>query len=183
MPRIVADKMDWVKLGFKLFAAHGISGIIVDKMANKLKCNRSSFYWHFSSKKGFMDEIVEYWKETDTNEIIALTQNGHTASERFRTLIKIVFKADPNIDFIFHLKRYAIGKKNIQRVIDGIDTQRMEYVAALLRDLGHDESEAPEKAEIFYKYLIGYHEMIRYKKQEKDYEEKVYTELRHFIRL
>ena len=183
MPKIVAEKEDWIKLGFESFASHGASAIVVDKMASKLKCNRSSFYWHFSSKENFIDEILNYWIDADTNQIIAQVERGRNPKEKFRLLVKITFKADPYIDFIFHLKRYAIKRKDIQKIIDDIDDQRIAYVAALLEENGYEKEEALIKAGLFYKYLIGYHEMIKYKKQPRNYVEGVFQELNHFIEL
>ena len=53
MPKIIAKKEDWIILGYKLFSKKGISGIVVEKMALKLSVNKSSFYWHFKTKKDF----------------------------------------------------------------------------------------------------------------------------------
>lgn len=181
MPKIVADKIEWIKLGFELFAEYGISGVIVGKMSERLKCNRSSFYWHFNSKKEFVFQIISMWIERDTNEIIALTEKVESPEKKFRKLVEVVFKEDPYIDFIFHLKRYALKNKEIQDIIDGIDSRRINYVFSLLKDLGHTEAESNIKAQIFYKYLIGYHEMIRYKKQDNNYVEHVYEEIKHFL--
>lgn len=183
MPKIVADKIDWIRYGFELFAKHGSSAIIVDKMARKLTCNRSSFYWHFSSKDNFINEIIKYWVEVDTNQLINQVDKASTPDKKLRILIAISFKSDPHIDFIFHLKRYAIKRKDIQTMIDEIDKQRIGFVSSLLVDLGYSETESKEKSSIFYKYLIGYHEMIKYKKQPKNYIEDVYHELKHLINL
>ena len=183
MPKIVADKIDWVKIGFKLFARQGASGIVVDKIAAKLKCNRSSFYWHFSSKEKFIDQIIHYWISIDTQQIVEQVEKKGTTQEQFRTLIKLAFKTDPNIDFIFHLKRYAFKRKDLERLIDEVDEQRIHFVAALLEKAGYTNNEAMVKSQIFYKYLIGYHEMIKYKKQSKDYVEEIYLELKHFIKI
>lgn len=181
MPKIVADKSEWIKLGFELFAEQGISGVVVEKMAERLKCNRSSFYWHFNSKKEFIYQIINTWIESDTNEIITLTERVESPENKLKTLVEVVFKEDPYIDFVFHLKRYALKNKNIQKIIDEIDHRRISYVFSILKDLGLTEAESSIKAQIFYKYLIGYHEMIRYKKQDKNYVEQVYEELKHFL--
>ncbi len=183
MPKIVAERVAWIKLGFELFAKHGVSGIVVDKIAKKLSSNRSSFYWHFHSKDNFIDEILKYWIETDTNQIIEKTQKMRTVEEKFKVLIKEIFKSDPHIDFIFHLKRYAIRRKDIQKTIDEIDEQRIGFVISMLKDLQYSEKEALIRAKIFYKYLIGHHEMIKNKKQDKNYVEVVYHELKCFIDL
>ena len=45
MPKIIAKKEDWIILGYKLFSEQGINGLVVEKMAQKLNVNKSSFYW------------------------------------------------------------------------------------------------------------------------------------------
>ncbi len=183
MPKIVATKEDWIKLGYKLFSESGESGLNVDKMSRLLNCNKSSFYWHFKTKAAFIDYLIEYWIGIDTIQIINETDQQSTAKKKIIKLIEIVFKKDANLDFIFFLKRYARNKKKIQNKIDQIDFDRIEYVSSLFKDIGYDDQMAKTKSLIFYKYLIGYHEMIRYKKQEKDYLQHVLTELNHFIEL
>ncbi len=180
MPKIVALKEDWIKLGFKLFSEKGESGLIVDKMSDKLACNRSSFYWHFKSKKAFIKEIVNYWVESDTNQIIALTENRGDPSEKFKALVKLTFRKDPDMDFVFYLKRYAIKNPDIQTIIDKVDQRRMDYVKDIFFQMGHGEHAEP-MAKAFYKYLIGHHEMIRYKSQSRNYHEEVLKELKEFI--
>ena len=32
MPKIVAQKEDWIRLGYQLFSNQGISGIVIEKM-------------------------------------------------------------------------------------------------------------------------------------------------------
>ncbi len=181
MPKIVAEKTAWIKLGFELFARHGAVGIVVDKMAGTLKCNRSSFYWHFKSKKEFINEIISYWTEADTEQIIVMTEKAGSPKQKFKNLVEVVFKKDPYMDFVFHIKRYATRENEIQRIIDEIDQRRINYVSSILVDLGYSERESDIKARLFYKYLIGYHEMLRYKPQTTNYVKEVCKELRQFI--
>ena len=182
MPKIIAKKQDWINLGYKLFSEQGIAGIVVEKMAKKLKVNKSSFYWHFKTKKDFVAEIVNFWVSENTNQIITLTDNEKSGKEKFEKLIKLSFKKDPFLDFNFFIKRYALKYKKIQSIIDEIDNQRIEYTKSILMQMNFSENEARIKAILFYKYLIGYHEMIRYKKQIRDYTTEVITELNQFIK-
>lgn len=181
MPKIIAKKEDWISLGYKLFSENGINGIVVEKMALKLKVNKSSFYWHFKTKKDFLNEIISFWNDTDTKNIITKVESKPLGKEKFETLIEIAFKKEPYLDFIFFLKRYALKDKKIQTLIDKIDNQRIDYTKSILIEMGFSEREALIKATLFYKYLIGYHEMIRYKKQDKDYLKEVRKEINQFI--
>lgn len=181
MPKIIAKKQDWVSLGFTLFSEKGISGIVIEKMAEKLKVNKSSFYWHFKTKKEFVQQLIEFWINKETGQIIKLTNDEKSASEKFRTLIALSYKKMPNQDFIFYLKRYAQKEKKIKAIIEKIDVQRINFVKELLQQMGHSEKEANIKSSLFYKHLIGYHEMIRYEKQPGDYPDNVKKELNQFI--
>lgn len=182
MPKIIATKEDWINLGYKLFSEMGISGIVVEKMAKKLKVNKSSFYWHFKTKKEFINEIISFWVSIDTTKIISMVESESNPIKKFDKLIQLVFKKDPFFDFIFYLKRYALKNKSIQTLIDNIDNQRIEYTKNIIIEMNYSLEEATIYASLFYKYLIGYHEMIRYKKQSKHYTSEVKTEINQFIK-
>ena len=105
MPKIIAKKEDWIFLGYQLFSEKGMTGIVVEKMAAKLKVNKSSFYWHFKTKKDFLNEIIAFWISKDTNSIIREVESKPIGKQRFDKLLEISFKKEPYLDFIFFLKR------------------------------------------------------------------------------
>lgn len=181
MPKIIATKEDWINLGYKLFSEKGISGIVIESMAEKLKVNKSSFYWHFKTKKEFIQQLIEFWVNNETERIIELTNNEKSALQKLKTLIKLSYKKMPNQDFIFYLKRYAQKEKQTKSIIEKIDSERIKYVKKLLKEIGYSEQDATIKSGLLYKHLIGYHETIRYEKQSSDYLEEVRKELNQFI--
>lgn len=183
MPKVVAKKNEWVKLGFKLFAEKGEAGIVVDQMSRTLNCNRSSFYWHFKSKPEFINAVIEYWVDFDTIRVIELTNREGSAKERLKKLVEVTFKKDPFMDIVFYLKRYARKRKSVRKIVDDIDRHRILYTAGLFAELGMSKELALVKANVAYKYLIGYHELMRYKEQKLDYTKQVFAELKQFIAL
>jgi AcrR family transcriptional regulator len=182
MPKIIVRKEDWINLGYKLFAEQGASGIIVEKMAKTLKVNKSSFYWYFKTKKEFIRQLVTLWKNKETDRIINLTKDKKAGLEKFKAMIPLIYKKDPFLDFVFYLKRYARKEKEIQKIIDNIEKQRIDYACIIIQDMGYSEREATIKASSLHKHFIGYHELIRYKKQSKDYVKEVELEIKQFIK-
>ena len=182
MPKIVAKKEDWINLGYRLFSEQGVSGINVEKMAKILKINKSSFYWHFKTKKDFIDQLILFWISNETERIISLTNSKKTGQQKFKTLFVLVYKQDPFLDFIFHLKRYAIKEKKIQIIIDEIDKKRIEYTYDLLLEMGYSKQDATIKSKLLYKHFLGYHELIRHKKQSSDYQKEIKKEISQFIK-
>ena len=181
MPKIVALKEDWINLGFKLFSEKGIAGIVIEKMAYQLKVNKSSFYWHFKTKNEFILQLIDFWVKIETDQIIYFANQEKSALEKFKTLVRLTYKKMPNQDFIFFLKRYAQKKKNVKDIIKQIDFDRIEFVKGLLQAMGYSQEEANIKSSLFYKHLIGYHEMIRNEKQAITYSKEVKKELNQFI--
>lgn len=181
MPKIIAKKEDWINLGYKLFSEEGDSGIIVEKMAKELKVNKSSFYWHFKTKKNFIDHLITYWINHQTVQIINLTASVKEVSNKFKTFIALIYKQDPFLDFTFYLKKYARKEKKIQLIFYRIDNQSIAYANKLLQEMGYSEEDADIKAKLLHKHFIGYHETIRYKKQNMNYQHEVKLELNQFI--
>ena len=182
MPKIVAKKEDWINLGYRLFAEQGASGINVEKMAKMLKVNKSSFYWYFKTKKEFIRQLIMFWKDKETDRIINLTKDKKAGLEKFKAMIPLIYKQDPYLDFVFYLKRYARKEKGIQKIIDNIDKQRIDYTCIILQEMGYSHQEAEIKASSLHKHFIGYHEVIRYKKQSVDYAKDVELEVKQFIK-
>jgi AcrR family transcriptional regulator len=181
MPKIVAKKEDWIKLGYKEFSDKGISGIVIEKMAEQLKVNKSSFYWHFSTKREFIKQIIGFWVIENTEKIIDKVNIQNTPIKQFEKLLELSFKKELYMDFFFFLKKYAKSNKELITLIDAIDSQRILFTKQLLINLDFSNEVAEIKANLFYKFLIGYHEMIRYKKQGENYISEVKKELNQFI--
>lgn len=183
MPKIVALKEDWVKHGFEAFAEQGMAGINVEKIAASIGCNKSSFYWHFRSKKEFVDEVIRYWVKHDTEEIIAATEAGSSAKEKFLKLLELAFAEDGYVDFNFYLKRLARTRKDIADLVRDIDNKRMDYVRDLFVEMGMTKNEAAFRSSLLYKYLIGYHEMHKYEKRQPHYLDEVMADIQYFLRI
>jgi len=181
MPKIVAKKEDWIHLGYQLFTEHGKKGVIIDKMAKKLNCNRSSFYWHFKTKKAFINELVNYWVNIETQNIIHAIDKKKSAKEKFITLVTLSFAKNHHLDFVFYLKKYAQSNKKIRMAIRNIDKRRKDYAYSIMIEMGLSPEEAIIKTSILYKYLIGYHETMRYAPQNKNYVAEVLNEISHIL--
>ena len=184
MPKLLVKKEDWVILGYQLFTEQGASAIVIEKMAKKLKCNKSSFYWHFSTKQAFITALVEYWVAKETEQIITQLEQYESPREQLEAFLAIAFDNGPYLEFVFFLKRYARKHPAVQHSIDQVDARRLAFTAGLFEQaLGYSKAEASLKASIFYKYLIGYHEMLRNKAVSPHYLQEVKEELQHFLKL
>ena len=182
MPKIVARKKDWLKLGYVLFSREGIKGIVVERIAAKLKCNKSSFYWHFESKEKFMQALVDYWVQSETIQIMASVDEERTPQARYDKFLRLVFQPDPYVDFIFFLKRYARHNETMQNAIEEVDERRIAFTTKIFIQLGDSAADASIKANAFYKYLIGFHELTHSSKGKTVGSKEIHRELECLLR-
>lgn len=183
MPKIVATKEQWIKLGYRLFSKAGITGLNVEVMSTRLKCNRSSFYWHFKSKDDFVYNLVEFWETLYTTEVLAEVNKENDPHKRLIKLLNVTLKEDSNLDFIFFLKKYGENNEQVKKVANAIDKKRIEFGTELLVELGYPKKDALFKTVIIYKYLIGHHEMMKYKKRPSKYPANEMLEIMHILDL
>src|SRR5688572_17997856 len=52
----------WTEAGYDLFAAEGIEGIQVERLARILNLNKSGFYHYFGDLVGYCEELIELHK-------------------------------------------------------------------------------------------------------------------------
>src|SRR5262249_50085118 len=63
-------KAQWIDLALATLIKHGVEGVRVLPLAQRLGVSRSSFYWYFKSRQDLLDQLLEYWRETNTKAII-----------------------------------------------------------------------------------------------------------------
>ena len=122
------------------------------------------------------------WVNNATEQIIHFTNIKRTPKQKVKTLVSLIYRQDPDFDFIFFLKRYAQKEKKIQELIDNIQNKRIEYAKGLLMELGYSKQEARIKSSLLYKHFLAYHEILRYKTQNFNYEKEVKEEINQFIK-
>jgi AcrR family transcriptional regulator len=50
----------WIKKGYEYFALKGEQGLIVEKMAQEIGVNKSSFYYYFTNMPYFIEKLLKY---------------------------------------------------------------------------------------------------------------------------
>jgi AcrR family transcriptional regulator len=59
--RLTAD--DWIDAGFAVLADTGPNTLRIDRLCERLKVTKGSFYWHFTDIAGYRAALVQAWGE------------------------------------------------------------------------------------------------------------------------
>ena len=162
MPKIIATEEDWLKLGLKYFSTGGVKALNVEKMATKLGCSKSSFYWYFDNRDIFINKMLNYWVSVSTDALVAEAENNHTPSRKLYSLLQQVFTDKRGQDFMFYLRKYAQTNAEAKVILDETERARTAYLAVLLVQMGLEVSAAHEKSEMIYAYYLGWYEQHKY---------------------
>ena len=67
---IKATREDWLKLALETLISDGVERVRVLTLGQKLDVSRSSFYWYFKSRQDLLDQLLDYWRQTNTRFIV-----------------------------------------------------------------------------------------------------------------
>ncbi|WP_201431844.1 TetR/AcrR family transcriptional regulator [Marivirga aurantiaca] len=176
MPTIKVEKEEWLKLGVQKFAVSGADGLNVEQMAKQLKCNKSSFYWHFRSKENFLNDTILYWFEHSIKPFTKELNHENNPAEKFTIFLKLSFQDKSRKDFMFYLRRIAQSNHQLKGLLNSLRAKRLAFTCLLIRDLGYTQEEAEVKAEVLHNFYVGWYEQNKYKSTEQN-------DINHIIKL
>ncbi len=183
MPKIVALRQDWIDLGYKLFAGKGIDGINVEKMADRLNCNKSSFYWHFKNRNAFLDEVINYWHRENPISKMVLERNKYNPKKAFKSFIKKWFQDKSQGDFMFHFRSLARKNDHYKEILNRVIDRQLQRCTQLIQQLGISANKANESAKVLYRYHSGWYEENKHRIIQPADMEQVFREINTFIPL
>jgi AcrR family transcriptional regulator len=79
---------DWTDFALKTLAREGFDAQKADVLARKLGVSRGSFYWHFTDLDDFHARVVEHWRQTATEAVIADLERYGSREERLEVLLR-----------------------------------------------------------------------------------------------
>ena len=134
--RSAMTRDDWIEAALAQLRRQGVDAVRVDPLSTRLKMTRGSFYWHFKDRK---DQ--------------ALSPQERVV--RLRSLPPKTPRSLEAAELELAIRAWANRDRLARKVVDAVDRERLEFVAALLRDAGLSAHDAREWAFIGYAYALG----------------------------
>lgn len=165
MPKKIASKEDWLKLGEELFGHGGKEALVVEQMSASLNVSKTSFYWHFKNKENFIEAVVEYWRKTRTRAFIEVANQELEPIDKLKSLIKLCFSSAPTGDFSYYLRKLSEKDTKYRIIIKEIELERIRYVESLFQQCAVEPDKCRLLADVFYNYFLGWQERNKYEKK------------------
>ena len=65
----------WVHAALQALAAGGPDAVRVEALAVSLGVSKGGFYWHFADRQALLEEMLDTWEKTGTEDIMARVQS------------------------------------------------------------------------------------------------------------
>lgn len=158
---IKATREDWLKLALETLISDGVESVRVLTLGQKLDVSRSSFYWYFKSRQDLLDQLLDYWRQTNTRYIVE--RAGRPSATVIRGVMSI-FECwvdeklfDPQLDFA--IRAWARRSPAIRRALDEADEERVDAIRGMFTRHGYDGEDAFVRARVLYFMQIGYYSL------------------------
>lgn len=147
---------DWIQAGFLALAEHGPQALRAETLARRIGTSKGSFYWHFADVPAFHAALLSSWEKRAFTDIVEHLKHEPCARTRLRKLGTIV-AAKPRAAFggVYiepAIRAWARADAAVAAATLRIDQQCMDYLRALLKEIGHP----PDPwSRLIYSALIG----------------------------
>jgi AcrR family transcriptional regulator len=143
----------WIDFALATLARGGVEALKADVLARKLGVSRGSFYWHFSDLAAFHAKVIERWRETTTETIIADLEHYGSAEQRLDALLRRAF--GHNAELEVHMRTWAETNAAAARALSEVDHRRREYIERMLVEAGIAPPRAATRAQLLYWTYLG----------------------------
>jgi AcrR family transcriptional regulator len=154
-----ATRDDWLDLALMLLARRGIGAVTVLDLSERLGVSRSSFYWHFRSRAGFMEALLQRWDDRNTRSIVRQAEApAATITEAVCNVFRCWVDASlfsPRLDLA--VREWARLSLEARRRLDCADRDRTAALEAMFVRHGYAPEDALVRARVLYTMQIGYY--------------------------
>jgi AcrR family transcriptional regulator len=151
------NKDDWLQFGLEVLVKEGEGALKIDKLCERMKVTKGSFYSHFKDRADFETQLVGHWQDTFTTRWIAELNKikGKAPEERLSALMNLVHTAGmQNNDIAF--RAWALRNPVVAEGVRKADKQRFDYVKEIFFDNGFCGAELEMRTRLF----VAFHSLL-----------------------
>lgn len=156
-PKVTAEA--WVETARRALVEEGISGVKVDRLAQRLGVTRGGFYHNFREREDLLTALLHLWEENC--QFLPSEAPGETAAQASEWLDRMMQRTieedgyDPHFDLA--VREWARSDPRAAWAVERSDRQRLNKLHKFFEALGYDGNEATIRARVLYYHQIGYY--------------------------
>ncbi len=144
----------WIDAALRAMADGGPEAVRIEALAESLGVSKGGFYWHFDDRRALLEELLDAWERTGTEEVIALVEGGPAEP---REKVQQLFELSSSADFAVELAIRDWGRRDevVAARLHRVDDRRMGFLRSLFEGFCSDEDDVEARSMLAYSLLIG----------------------------
>jgi AcrR family transcriptional regulator len=152
--RQLVTRDDYYEAAMQILATEGAGGIKIGALCSALGVTTGSFYGYFGSLDGFIDAFMEYWWESQTARVLALTDAPEEDPVKRIRLMRQLGSQLPHAAE-GAIRSWAHTHPAVAAMQEKVDESRSEALADVLRPAAADAAEAKTLGIMAMTLLVG----------------------------
>jgi AcrR family transcriptional regulator len=144
----------WIDAALRALADGGPDAVRVEPLATALGVTKGGFYWHFKDRRALLEEMLDTWERTGTEDVIARLDSEPGAP---RAKLRRLFELAPSADFEVELalRDWSRRDRDVAKRLRRVDNRRMAFLRSLFGQFCADEDDAEARSMLAYSLMIG----------------------------
>ena len=145
----------WVHAALQALAAGGPDAVRVETLAVSLGVSKGGFYWHFADRQALLEETLDTWEKTGTEDIIArVASHSGDARAKLQKLFDITSSPE-GLAVELAVRDWSRRDTDVAGRLRRADNRRMAFVRSLFGEFCADEDDVEVRSMMSYSMVIG----------------------------
>ncbi|MBU2885458.1 TetR/AcrR family transcriptional regulator [Gilvimarinus agarilyticus] len=145
-------KTDWLEAGLTLLKVAGPRALTIEQLCRVLQVTKGSYYHHFGNREGYQSALIAYWREQNTEQLIATTE-AVDPQQRSQVLSELARSADAGVENA--MRTWAQQDAAVAQEVATVDLARTHYLERLIAPRLSNEHDANLVAKLIYSHFVG----------------------------
>ena len=155
MAKVRTPRGAWVHAALQALAAGGPDAVRIETLAVSLGVSKGGFYWHFADRQALLEEMLDTWEKTGTEDIIVrVASHPGDARAKLQKLFDITSSPD-GLAVELAVRDWSRRDGDVAGRLRRADNRRMGFVRSLFGQFCADEDDVEVRSMMSYSMVIG----------------------------
>jgi AcrR family transcriptional regulator len=148
----ITVRRDWLEEGMAILEKSGAEALTIETLTNRLSVTKGSFYHHFKNYQDFKENLLAFYEEERTLQIIRLAERETSPQAKLERVMRATLQPS-QLEVV--MRAWALQDVLVRGHQQRIDQRRLTYLEELISARISDHSHAARMARLFYSIYIG----------------------------
>jgi AcrR family transcriptional regulator len=152
--KVRTPRSAWVDAGLHALATGGPDAIRIEVLADTLGVTKGGFYWHYSGRPAFLEEMLDTWEKTVVDDVIAIVESRPAGPrEKLQRLFELASSVELSVELA--VREWARRDGEVAVRLHRVDDRRMDYLRALFGQFCPAEDDVEARCMLAFSLFIG----------------------------